>query len=192
MYEWAGALRTVNIEKYEDMLGGLSIEYSDCEQIEKDAESAIRKLHFYEWDKMGLDEKSVAFSDCMAELWKIHPFREGNTRTVITFCCDFAESKGFGIDRDLFKDNSVYMGQALVAWSAKFSDIGDYSKPQYLYKIVKDGMNRWEKAKIKDKECGLSMKDWKNAVERPSEAVSSVNPKTTLEKSTELDETERD
>lgn len=80
----------------------------------------------------------------MAELWKVHPFREGNTRTTITFCCDFADSRGFCIDRDLFKKNSIYFRKALVAASAKFSDLGDLSKPEYLIQIIKDGIQRGE------------------------------------------------
>ena len=34
----------------------------------------------------------------MADLWSIHPFREGNTRTIITFCCFYAEKEGFPLD----------------------------------------------------------------------------------------------
>lgn len=103
----------------------------------------------------------------MAELWKVHPFREGNTRTTVTFCCDFAESKGFGLDRGLFKDNSQYMRDALVAATAKFSDIGDYSKPNYLYTIVKDGMERGaklrEKQKTVDKDSTMGLSSWRDA-----------------------------
>ena len=58
-------------------------------------------MHSIEWDKLNLDERVVEFSTCLSDLWKVHPFREGNTRTAVTFCCDFAESKGFGLDRNL-------------------------------------------------------------------------------------------
>lgn len=33
IYEWAGKIRIINIEKSEPALGGLSIEYSDCFDI---------------------------------------------------------------------------------------------------------------------------------------------------------------
>lgn len=36
IYEWAGKIRVINIEKAESVLGGISIEYSDCFDIEKD------------------------------------------------------------------------------------------------------------------------------------------------------------
>jgi len=59
----------------------------------------------------------------LTAIWKIHPFREGNTRTTICFFCDFAESKGFPLNRELFKDNSLYFRRALVAASAIFKDL---------------------------------------------------------------------
>lgn len=50
----------------------------------------------------------------------IIPLPEGNTRTIVTFCSQFIESRGFYIDSDLFKDNAQYMRTALVAASAVF------------------------------------------------------------------------
>jgi len=66
---------------------------------------------------------------------------EGNTRTVITFCCDFAEKNGFPLNRELFKDNSQYVRRALVAASAVFHDLGDLSQPQHLFQITLDAIN---------------------------------------------------
>lgn len=80
-----------------------------------------------------------------ATLWKIHPYREVNTRSIIIFCSQFIESKGFYIDSDLFKDNAQYVRTALVTASALFSDLGDMRKPEYLEKIVLDALQRgWE------------------------------------------------
>ncbi|MDE7313931.1 MAG: Fic family protein [Eubacterium sp.] len=81
-------------------------------------------MNQYAWEKATLEEVAKMFSQYLAELWKVHPYREGNTRTVITFCSQFIESKGFYIDSDLFKDNAQYMRTALVAASALFSDLG--------------------------------------------------------------------
>jgi len=77
----------------------------------------------------------------MALLWKIHPFREGNTRTVINFCCDMARKNGILIKRELFEENSLYVRNALVAANAIFKDIGDKSNCEYLQRIVFDAMN---------------------------------------------------
>lgn len=99
-------------------------------------------MNAYHWDKASIEEAAVVFSKYLSELWKVHPYREGNTRTIITFCSQFIESKGFYIDSDLFKDNAQYMRTALVAASAIFSDLGDKRKPEYLEKIVLDALER--------------------------------------------------
>ena len=147
IYEWAGKIRIINIEKSEPALGGISIEYSDCFDIEKDATFVLDKMNHYAWEKVSIEEVAEIFSKYLAELWKVHPYREGNTRTVITFCSQFIESKGFYIDSDLFKDNAQYMRTALVAANALFSDLGDKRKPEYLEKIVLDALERGQEMK---------------------------------------------
>lgn len=146
VYEWAGTQRIIDIEKPERALGGLSVEYSPCDDIQRNASIILADMKKVDWENLPLERKASEFSRYMADLWKIHPFREGNTRTTVTFCCDFAESRGFRLDRKLFKDNSEYTRTALVAASAKFSDLGDHSQPEHLVKIVKDAIERGEKA----------------------------------------------
>lgn len=147
IYEWAGKIRIINIEKSEPALGGISIEYSDYFDIVKDVTYVLDKMNHYTWEKAPIDEVAKMFSKYLAELWKVHPYREGNTRTVITFCSQFIESKGFYIDSDLFKDHAQYMRTALVAATALFSDLGDRRKPEYLEKIVLDALERGQEMK---------------------------------------------
>ena len=70
-----------------------------------------------------------------------HIFGEGNTRTTITFICQFSESKGIPLDRVLFEKNAAYVRSALVAASAIFHD-GDFRKSEYLIRIVTDALKR--------------------------------------------------
>jgi cell filamentation protein len=139
-FDWAGKPRIINIEKAEVALGGMSVEYSDVRYIAHHATIVCEKMNNISWKLFNTDEKSDLFSKYMAELWKVHPFREGNTRTIISFCCDFAEQNGFRLNRELFKDNSIYVRRALVAASAIFTDIGDKSQPQHLIRIVRDAI----------------------------------------------------
>ena len=140
IFHWAGQPRIINIEKAEIALGGLSVEYSDVSDITKHATDVCEKMNSLSWDLLDINEKAKQFSIYMAELWKVHPFREGNTRAVITFCCDFAEQKDFQLNREIFKDNSIYVRRALVAASAVFADMGDLSQPQHLIKIVRNSI----------------------------------------------------
>ncbi|MCM1253338.1 MAG: Fic family protein [Clostridium sp.] len=140
IFEWAGKPRVINIEKAEVVLNGISIEYSDVFDIERDAGTILADMQLYKWRQVSFDEIVKNFSAYMAKLWKVHPFREGNTRTIVTFCAMFIEAQGIYINSELFKDNAQYMRDALVAASAVFPDLGDRRKPEYLYRIVGDAL----------------------------------------------------
>lgn len=145
IFEWAGKPRIINIEKAETALNGISVEYSDVFDVERDARSVLNDMNEFQWGQASFEAKVTTFSDYMAKLWKVHPFREGNTRTIVTFCAMFIEAQGIYIDSELFKDNAEYMRDALVAASAVFSDLGDRRKPEYLYRIVEDALERGKK-----------------------------------------------
>lgn len=142
VYEWAGKPRIINIEKSEIVLGELSIEYSNSTDIKRDAELILGEMSRFLWRRASFDNVVKSFSDFMARLWKVHPYREGNTRTIVTFCSMFIEAQGIYIESDLFKDNASYMRDALVAANAVFHDLGDLRKPEYLYRIVQDALEQ--------------------------------------------------
>ena len=170
LYEWVGEPRTVSIEKEESVLGFMSIEYAKPSEIENSASLLLKKMNEKDWEGMTFNEKAENLSNDLSKLWKIHAFREGNTRTAITFICQFADSKKMFMDRMLFEKNSAYMRQALVAASAVFKDC-DLRKPEYLYKIMKDslqrGINEYQKLNmnnVKSKIKKLKESDKKNKI----------------------------
>lgn len=140
IYEWAGKIRTINIEKEEPALGGLSIEYSDKTKIEDDLAEALKRMVSRSWIDLSLDDKAKCFSKDLAAVWKVHGFREGNTRLAVTFCCQFIETRGIPINRTIFEKHSAYVRTALVAYSAVFHDLGDMSKKEYLERIIRDSL----------------------------------------------------
>ena len=140
IFEWAGEVRTISIYKEEDVLGRLSVEYSDPFDIVNDLHHVLSDMRKKEWKDMDRLQLAKEFCDSLARLWKIHPFREGNTRTTITFCCQYADEMGFPINRKLFEENSRYVRTALVAYNAYFADGSDFSKKEYLERIVYDAL----------------------------------------------------
>lgn len=62
IYEWAGKIRTINIEKEEPALGGLSIEYSDKAKIENGLSEALKRMASRSWTSLSLDERVKYFS----------------------------------------------------------------------------------------------------------------------------------
>lgn len=140
IYDWAGQQRKLNIYKEEPVLGGISVNYSDVFDIAKDATFALNEMTSINWNRLSQKEKAKKFSESLAKIWKVHCFREGNTRTAITFCCQYADEMGFTINRKLFEENSQYVRTALVAYNAVFDDLGDLSKKEYLERIVFDAI----------------------------------------------------
>jgi cell filamentation protein len=142
LYDWAGELRTIDIEKTEAVLGGLSIEYSPHDKIEAAVDAVLNEIKAIEWTDLSCEEQAGKFSNCFSRLWRIHPFREGNTRTVTHFCRQYADSVDMPINRRLFQEHSEYLRNALVAASAIFKDLGDRSQPEHLYRIVLDAIKQ--------------------------------------------------
>ncbi|MFV0395695.1 MAG: Fic/DOC family protein [Coprobacillaceae bacterium] len=141
VYGWAGNIRTINIEKSEPALGGLSIEYSDKSVLKDDINIVLNEMKKNKWKNSSVEEVTHDFSIYLAKLWKIHMFREGNTRTIILFCTHFIEAQGWYVDSDLFRMHASYMRTALVAANATFHDIGDKRNMEYLEKIIFEALN---------------------------------------------------
>ena len=98
IYPWAGEFRTVPVYKTEKVIPGLSLEYTAPRKIEQELNDKLEALDNVPWDKLSLDDKAAKFSRMLALLWRVHPFRDGNTRTMMTFAYLFSRSKGFPLD----------------------------------------------------------------------------------------------
>lgn len=70
----------------------------------------------------------------MSTLWEIHPFREGNTRTIITYVIKYVKSNELSFDENLLLHNFAYIRDALV--------LSVYNEPKYLEKIIFDSIER--------------------------------------------------
>lgn len=147
IYDWAGSTRSINIEKAEPVLGGISIEYSIFQDILKNTTTVLTQLQKKSWEQLSGAVRAKTFSKHLAGLWKIHPFRDGNTRTIITFYCQFADFRGFKLDMQLLEENSVFLRNSLVAAAASFHDLGNMAKPQYLDEIIEDAIERGSRLK---------------------------------------------
>lgn len=132
IYEWAGELRKENIEKPEEILNGLSVEYTDYSLIRKETKNALYQLRQIKWNDFDFDELINTFAKQTAKIWKIHPFRDGNTRTIMTFMTQYAQKNNINFDRELIAENSKFLRKALV-----MASIGEYSEYKYLINILK-------------------------------------------------------
>lgn len=151
IYRWAGKPRKINIYKRERVLDGMSVSYSDYSKIKDELNIVFNRFESLNWSAMTLDEKARNLSLFTADIWHIHPFREGNTRTSITFMELFAKSKNINLDYSLFRQNPQYVRDSLV-----LASIGEYSDINYLINIIKDALIKG------DKKIDLNKKDFED------------------------------
>jgi len=132
LFDWAGEFRTISLIKHEEVLGGDSVRYSHPKQIKKelrDISKEIIKLKKSE-QKTDLLFKLVRIA---AKIWQTHPFRDGNTRTIISFVVLLAAHLNIELEYSLFEKHAAYVRNAPV-WASQ----GMYSKHEYLERIFYD------------------------------------------------------
>ena len=130
IYEWAGTFRKENLYKSERVLSGGSAEYADYHEIEERLEKLLEEYAKIDWKKTSA--KGDVVSDFLLALWSIHPFREGNTRTCITFLWHYLKGKGVDFQVALLRNNPMYVRDSLV--------MANYNQKEYLRKIISDEM----------------------------------------------------
>lgn len=133
VYEWAGKPRTINIFKQEPILNGLSVNYSAHKSIMRDFKT-IDELYLNQ-DLKKLDKQDYihVFTRLIAEIWKVHPFREGNTRTVSAFAFLLLTQNGYKYNAEIIQKNAKFFRNALV-----MASLGEYAEYNYLQTILMD------------------------------------------------------
>lgn len=53
-----------------------------------------------------------------ADIWRVHSFREGNTRTISIFADRYCHQYGYMFNSDLIRNNSQFFRDALVLANA--------------------------------------------------------------------------
>ena len=160
IYEWAGEYRTVPIYKEELVLPGLSLEYARPEEIEDKLNKELQEMNSYEWNNKKADELSIQFTKSLAKIWRVHPFRDGNTRTVLTFANIFSKIKGFNLDMESILDNLTRKYDEKTGRIIQYSvrdkfvlaslDEKDYPEPEHLQMILKNAIENGIKNQIND------------------------------------------
>ena len=130
IYEWAGTFREENLYKSERVLSGGSAEYADYQEVKKRLEKLLQEYADIDWKKTSL--KGDVVSEFLLALWSIHPFREGNTRTCITFLWHYLKGKGVDFQVSLLRNNPMYVRDSLV--------MANYDQKEYLRRIISDAL----------------------------------------------------
>lgn len=155
IFSWAGQYRTVPVYKQELVIPGLSLEYCDHEKIPQKLNKCFAEFDKVDWNSLSIDAKSQKFTQLLARLWRVHPFRDGNTRTTMAFASLFAKEHNFPLDFDIILDNltrQVDENGRVTRYSIRDKfvlaalDEKDYPEPEHLSALLKhsivSGMSR--------------------------------------------------
>ncbi len=119
-FKFAGQLRTVELSKKEWVLGGnASVSYQPAVDLREAIEYDLSREKEFDYSNRPMAEIIKHLSQFIADLWQIHPFREGNTRTTAVFLIKYLRSMGIPATNDTFKEHSWYFRNALVRASYK-------------------------------------------------------------------------
>ena len=114
VFPHAGFIREVNLRKREWVLRGDSVTYGHAPMIERTLEYDFDREEEYSYARKSKKEIVEHFARFIAGIWQIHPFREGNTRTVAVFAIKYLQSMRIAATNELFAENSWYFRNALV------------------------------------------------------------------------------
>ena len=132
VYRFAGKIRDYNITKKEWVLRGDTVLYVSASDIISAVEYDLEQERRFDYSKVDRDGLVKHISRFVADLWQIHPFGEGNTRTTAVFAIQYLRSMGFNIDNTPFSDNSWYFRNALVRANYQNVQKGIMRNPQFL------------------------------------------------------------
>ena len=135
IYEWAGKYRIINIEKRERLLGGRSVWYSNDEDIPRDLQAAFDALNRHGWETDSREAFVKALARLFPPVWRVHPFREGNTRVVVMMMTLFVECHGYYMDHELLAASAGYVRDAFV-----MASIDHLSEYDHLERILMDAV----------------------------------------------------
>ena len=120
VFKFAGQLRQVELSKKEWVLGrNASVSYQPAVDLREAIEYDLSREKEFDYSNRPMTEIINHLSQFIADLWQIHPFREGNTRTTAVFLIKYLRSMGIPVTNDMFKEHSWYFRNALVRASYK-------------------------------------------------------------------------
>lgn len=96
------------------MLRGDTVLYVSAEDLHRAIEYDLEQEKNFSYKGLSLDEVVEHIAKFVSNLWQIHPFGEGNTRTTAVFAIKYLRSIGFDVNNDLFAEHSWYFRNALV------------------------------------------------------------------------------
>ena len=114
VFSHAGKIRDVELTKREWVLNGDTVNYTPSFMVKESLAYDFAEEKKFRYSGLSEDAFAEHFASFISGLWQIHPFREGNTRTVAVFAIKYLRSMRYDVTNALFKEKSWYFRNALV------------------------------------------------------------------------------
>lgn len=131
IYKHAGKIRDYNITKSEWVLKKDTVRYESADVIAATLEYEFERERRFDYKGLSSQETISHFSRFIADVWQIHAFGEGNTRTTGIFAVKYLRTLGYAVENDIFSGNSYYFRNALVR--ANYTNIPKGIHPTLIY-----------------------------------------------------------
>ena len=131
VYKHAGKIRDYNITKSEWVLKKDTVRYESADVIAATLEYEFERERRFNYKGLSPQEIIAHFSRFIADVWQIHAFGEGNTRTTAIFAAKYLRTLGYIVENDIFADNSFYFRNALVR--ANYTNVPKGIHPTLVY-----------------------------------------------------------
>ena len=131
IYAHAGKIRDYNITKAEWVLDGDTVHYGGASELRATLNYDLDVEKQFSYSGLTLQETIEHLARFVANLWQIHVFGEGNTRTTAVFFIKYLRTLGFDVTNDIFAENAWYFRNALVR--ANYNNLQNGVNATYEY-----------------------------------------------------------
>ena len=132
IYKHAGKIRDYNITKKEWVLDGATVIYGSASELRATLEYDFLQEKNFSYKYLSMDEIIHHLAVFISNLWQIHIFGEGNTRTTAVFFIKYLRILGFSATNDIFAENAWYFRNALVRANYTNLQKGIHETTEYL------------------------------------------------------------
>jgi fido (protein-threonine AMPylation protein)/biotin operon repressor len=137
IFSHAGKIRDYNITKQEWVLNGETVLYASAESLKATLEYDFQQEKVFTYRGLSQQEIIEHIAQFISNLWQIHIFGEGNTRTTAVFLIKYLRKLGYKeVNNDLFAEHSWYFRNSLVRANYEVLSKGIYKTDTYIIRFL--------------------------------------------------------